>query len=81
MLLPSSGLKESFSCCQVGNAVPPPLSRAIGLEIKKCVTMRMKQEQASGECRPCEARLNVEQFYELKSPVCRKCQTGEDGAL
>uniref|UniRef100_A0A665UGH7 DNA (cytosine-5)-methyltransferase n=1 Tax=Echeneis naucrates TaxID=173247 RepID=A0A665UGH7_ECHNA len=32
---------------QVGNAVPPPLSRAIGLEIKKCVMDRMKEEQAS----------------------------------
>uniref|UniRef100_A0A3Q1C2H1 DNA (cytosine-5)-methyltransferase n=1 Tax=Amphiprion ocellaris TaxID=80972 RepID=A0A3Q1C2H1_AMPOC len=32
---------------QVGNAVPPPLSRAIGLEIKKCVMERMKEEQAS----------------------------------
>lgn len=38
-----------LSCRQVGNAVPPPLSRAIGQEIKKCITMRMKQEQASGE--------------------------------
>lgn len=32
---------------QVGNAVPPPLSRAIGLEIKKCVLERMKEEKAS----------------------------------
>uniref|UniRef100_A0A667WJL7 DNA (cytosine-5)-methyltransferase n=1 Tax=Myripristis murdjan TaxID=586833 RepID=A0A667WJL7_9TELE len=32
---------------QVGNAVPPPLSRAIGLEIKKCVMQRIKEEQAS----------------------------------
>uniref|UniRef100_A0A7N6AUH6 DNA (cytosine-5)-methyltransferase n=1 Tax=Anabas testudineus TaxID=64144 RepID=A0A7N6AUH6_ANATE len=32
---------------QVGNAVPPPLSRAIGMEIKKCVIERMKEEQAS----------------------------------
>uniref|UniRef100_A0A8D3EAM3 DNA (cytosine-5)-methyltransferase n=1 Tax=Scophthalmus maximus TaxID=52904 RepID=A0A8D3EAM3_SCOMX len=32
---------------QVGNAVPPPLSRAIGLEIKKCVLERIKEEQAS----------------------------------
>uniref|UniRef100_A0A8C7CI06 DNA (cytosine-5)-methyltransferase n=1 Tax=Oncorhynchus kisutch TaxID=8019 RepID=A0A8C7CI06_ONCKI len=29
---------------QVGNAVPPPLSRAIGLEIKKCVLERIKEE-------------------------------------
>jgi len=33
---------------QVGNAVPPPLSRAIGQEIKKCVMQRMKEEQAAG---------------------------------
>uniref|UniRef100_A0AAZ1X4I9 DNA (cytosine-5-)-methyltransferase n=1 Tax=Oreochromis aureus TaxID=47969 RepID=A0AAZ1X4I9_OREAU len=32
---------------QVGNAVPPPLSRAIGLEIKRCITEKMKEEQAS----------------------------------
>uniref|UniRef100_A0A8C7WDJ1 DNA (cytosine-5)-methyltransferase n=1 Tax=Oncorhynchus mykiss TaxID=8022 RepID=A0A8C7WDJ1_ONCMY len=30
---------------QVGNAVPPPLSRAIGLEIKKCVLERIKEEE------------------------------------
>lgn len=34
---------------QVGNAVPPPLSRAIGLEIKKCVEERMKEEHASSD--------------------------------
>lgn len=33
---------------QVGNAVPPPLSRAIGLEIKKCVIQRMKEEPTLG---------------------------------
>uniref|UniRef100_A0A8C7XGV9 DNA (cytosine-5)-methyltransferase n=1 Tax=Oryzias sinensis TaxID=183150 RepID=A0A8C7XGV9_9TELE len=33
---------------QVGNAVPPPLSRAIGLEIKKCVIERMKEEETTG---------------------------------
>ncbi|XP_061556979.1 DNA (cytosine-5)-methyltransferase 1 [Phycodurus eques] len=32
---------------QVGNAVPPPLSRAIGMEIKKCVIDRMKEEQTA----------------------------------
>uniref|UniRef100_A0A8C3AVK8 DNA (cytosine-5)-methyltransferase n=1 Tax=Cyclopterus lumpus TaxID=8103 RepID=A0A8C3AVK8_CYCLU len=32
---------------QIGNAVPPPLSRAIGMELKKCVIKRMKEEQAS----------------------------------
>lgn len=34
---------------QVGNAVPPPLSRAIGLEIKRCILHRMKEEQATGK--------------------------------
>lgn len=29
--------------------MPPPLSRAIGLEIKKCIMGRMKEEKASGE--------------------------------
>uniref|UniRef100_A0A3B3T402 DNA (cytosine-5-)-methyltransferase n=2 Tax=Paramormyrops kingsleyae TaxID=1676925 RepID=A0A3B3T402_9TELE len=28
---------------QVGNAVPPPLSKAIGLELKKCVLEKMKE--------------------------------------
>lgn len=32
---------------QVGNAVPPPLSRAIGLEIRKCVLERIKEETTS----------------------------------
>uniref|UniRef100_A0A3Q3G927 DNA (cytosine-5)-methyltransferase n=1 Tax=Labrus bergylta TaxID=56723 RepID=A0A3Q3G927_9LABR len=32
---------------QVGNAVPPPLSRAIGLEIRKCILERIKEEQAT----------------------------------
>ena len=39
----------SFLVFQVGNAVPPPLSRAIGLEIKKCVLERIKEESVSGE--------------------------------
>uniref|UniRef100_A0A8C5CVZ0 DNA (cytosine-5)-methyltransferase n=1 Tax=Gadus morhua TaxID=8049 RepID=A0A8C5CVZ0_GADMO len=34
---------------QVGNAVPPPLSRAIGLEIKKCILERIKEEGVQGE--------------------------------
>lgn len=29
--------------------MPPPLSRAIGMEIKRCVIERMKEEQASGD--------------------------------
>lgn len=37
-----------FYVLQVGNAVPPPLSRAIGLEIKKCVIERMKEEETTG---------------------------------
>uniref|UniRef100_A0A672RPM9 DNA (cytosine-5)-methyltransferase n=1 Tax=Sinocyclocheilus grahami TaxID=75366 RepID=A0A672RPM9_SINGR len=32
---------------QVGNAVPPPLSKAIGLEVKKCVQEKMR-ENATG---------------------------------
>lgn len=44
------GLISSCPVLQVGNAVPPPLSKAIGLEIKKCVQERMK-ENATGELR------------------------------
>ncbi len=29
---------------QVGNAVPPPLARAIGLEVKKCVEYKEKSK-------------------------------------
>lgn len=29
---------------QVGNAVPPPLAKAIGLEIKLCVLAKMKED-------------------------------------
>lgn len=34
---------------QVGNAVPPPLAKAIGLEIKLCL-LASAQESASGMC-------------------------------
>lgn len=35
------------SLLQVGNAVPPPLAKAIGLEIKRCMLAKA-QESASG---------------------------------
>lgn len=47
--LPASCQVIASVSFQVGNAVPPPLSRAIGLEIKRCITERMKEEQASGD--------------------------------
>lgn len=37
------------SFLQVGNAVPPPLAKAIGLEIKLCL-LASAQESASGMC-------------------------------
>uniref|UniRef100_A0A8D2KUZ8 DNA (cytosine-5)-methyltransferase n=1 Tax=Varanus komodoensis TaxID=61221 RepID=A0A8D2KUZ8_VARKO len=42
---------------QVGNAVPPPLAKAIGLEIKLCVLAKMK-EDASGIKGPEEGNKN-----------------------
>uniref|UniRef100_A0AAQ4Q520 DNA (cytosine-5)-methyltransferase n=1 Tax=Gasterosteus aculeatus aculeatus TaxID=481459 RepID=A0AAQ4Q520_GASAC len=44
---------------QVGNAVPPPLSRAIGLELKKCVLERMKEEQATGDSSDSTSLIDV----------------------
>jgi len=38
----------SLTPIQVGNAVPPPMAKAIGLEIKKCV-----EEKAKSETDPC----------------------------
>lgn len=32
---------------QVGNAVPPPLAKAIGLEIKKCLTEKQKASKSA----------------------------------
>lgn len=36
---------------QVGNAVPPPLAKAIGLEIKSCVLAKLREDTA-GRCGP-----------------------------
>lgn len=36
-----------FLCLQVGNAVPPPMAKHIGLEIKKCLTWKAIQEKTS----------------------------------
>ncbi|XP_039184283.1 DNA (cytosine-5)-methyltransferase 1-like [Crotalus tigris] len=33
---------------QVGNTVPPPLAKAIGLEIKLCVLAKMKEDATDG---------------------------------
>ena len=34
-----------FFFFQVGNAVPPPMAKAIGYEIKKCVIAKTKEEK------------------------------------
>ncbi|XP_074058265.1 DNA (cytosine-5)-methyltransferase 1-like [Macrotis lagotis] len=47
----SQGFRDTYRLCgttldkhiQVGNAVPPPLAKAIGLEIKLCVLARLKE--------------------------------------
>ena len=49
----------------MGNAVPPPLSRAIGLEIKKCILERIKEEGVQGES-TCPSTLI--QFIQLSPP-------------
>ena len=41
------GITLLTSFLQVGNAVPPPLAKAIGLEIKHCLLAKA-QESASG---------------------------------
>lgn len=42
---------DNFPCChpQVGNAVPPPMAREIGREIKKCVHWKDQQMQEVGK--------------------------------
>ncbi|XP_062367772.1 DNA (cytosine-5)-methyltransferase 1 isoform X1 [Cinclus cinclus] len=39
---------------QVGNAVPPPLARAIGLEIKACAVAKLRQDTAGPRVAPQE---------------------------
>ena len=34
-----------FVSPQVGNAVPPPMAKSIGLEIKKCIESRLADTQ------------------------------------
>ncbi|XP_067952062.1 DNA (cytosine-5)-methyltransferase PliMCI-like [Watersipora subatra] len=50
----SQGFPDSFSFYgtildkhrQVGNAVPPPLGKALGEEVKKCVLQKLKEDEA-----------------------------------
>lgn len=44
---PITSLLESNTIPQVGNAVPPPMARAIGLEIRKCLAARNDKDQKS----------------------------------
>lgn len=43
---PGSAQSSWLPCLssQVGNAVPPPLAKSIGLEIKSCVLAKVKEE-------------------------------------
>lgn len=39
----------TYSNLQIGNAVPPPMGRAIGLEIKKCLVWKQKDDELNGK--------------------------------
>ena len=39
---------------QVGNAVPPPMARQIGYEIKKCVEWKTKEDNEKAKLQPIE---------------------------
>jgi hypothetical protein len=60
-------LRPSFP--QVGNAVPPPLAKAIGLEIKLCL-LSSARESASGTCPVPRGQLSS------LGPVCAKSIQG-----
>ena len=47
MVLPPHSRYRAAGCLQVGNAVPPPLAKAIGLEIRACVRARMREESGA----------------------------------
>lgn len=80
-------LKVTLICpciSQVGNAVPPPLSKAIGLEIKRCVQERIKENAAgvfiyfscSSTSHYNKFLISCSTFFSL-----RACKKGEDGGL
>lgn len=50
---------------QVGNAVPPPMGRAIGLEIKKCLEWKVQMEPITEE----ESEVKQEEEMETECKV------------
>ncbi len=68
---------------QVGNAVPPPLSKAIGLEVKKCVQETMKGN-ATGFFFIHQVLVDLAvrmKFNVLFNFFLRACEAGEDWGL
>ena len=53
---------------QVGNAVPPPMAREIGYEIKKCLVWKVKQEKEDEKWRKTKEKTEAseEQKQEAK---------------
>lgn len=42
-------VKKKMFCLQIGNAVPPPMAKFIGLEIQKCLEQKTQREKAQLE--------------------------------
>ena len=63
-----------FLSIQIGNAVPPPMGRAIGLEIKKCLALKEKEDRESKE------GMGEEENKPVKS-VCEEKEAKEEDTV
>uniref|UniRef100_A0A8C3KGL8 DNA (cytosine-5)-methyltransferase n=1 Tax=Calidris pygmaea TaxID=425635 RepID=A0A8C3KGL8_9CHAR len=50
---------------QVGNAVPPPLAKAIGLEIKSCMLAKLREDTAAKDKTTGQSKVGMERFSPL----------------